>query len=89
MWFAECFFSGTRQRSSLPLGKKTLGKEAVLPSAKKTLGKDILCRVPKKHSAKKLLCRVQKNTRQFFWHSAKQFFKTHFKALNEFKLKSF
>jgi hypothetical protein len=32
-WFAECNFSGTRQRSSLPSAKKiTLGKAASLPS---------------------------------------------------------
>jgi hypothetical protein len=41
--FAECNFSSTRQRSSLPNAKKTLGKKNTqqtgsLPSVKKTLG---------------------------------------------------
>jgi hypothetical protein len=76
MWFAECLF--------------------------RALDKKALCRVlNKKQSAKKntrqrsCFAECKKNTRQrscfecFFWHSAKQFFKAHFEALNEFKLKSF
>jgi len=66
------FFSGTRQRASLPsakektLGKnKTLGKEGSLPSVKKTLGKDLLCRVFFLHSAKTPFAECKKrNTRQ-------------------------
>jgi hypothetical protein len=52
-------------------------------SAKKHSAKKLLCRVQKKTIGKDILCRVPKK------HSAKQFFKAYFEALNEFKLKSF
>jgi len=107
--FVEClmvcrvFFSGTRQRASLPSAKeKTLGK-------KKHSAKRVLCRVSKKHSA----CWVPSvfffDTRQstifaecFFdtrqrpsLPSAKketlgkENFKSKFEALSKFKSKSF
>jgi hypothetical protein len=60
------FFSGTRQKSSLPSAKhKTRGK-------KKTLDKELLCPVFFTHG-KELLCRVFS-----YWHSAKNFFAKRF-----------
>jgi hypothetical protein len=74
-FFAEHFFSGTRQRGKevyLPsVKKKTLGKDFFVECQSKTLGKE--------HSAKKVFVEC------FFFHSAKQFFKPRFGALNELK----
>jgi hypothetical protein len=63
--------------------QKNTRQRPSLPSAKKHSAKKLLCRVPKKTLGKEGLCRV------FFFHSAMQFFKAHFEALNEFKFKSF
>jgi hypothetical protein len=59
--FVECFIVDTRQRSSLPSVKKTLGKEA-------------LCRVSKiKHLAKSFSPSVFFYRGFFAWHLAKSF----------------
>jgi len=69
------FFSGTRQRASLPSAKeKTLGKKCqktLFAECFFTLGKDPLYRVQKKKTLDK------------------ENFKSKFKALNKFKSKSF
>ena len=72
IFFAECQKNNTRQRSSLPSVKKTLGKESLCRVLKKTLGKEPLCRVSKKTLDKDVFAECPKNnTRQTTWHSAK------------------
>ena len=85
IFFAECQKNNTRQISSLPSVKKTLGKDALCRVSKKnTRQRDSLPSV-KKYSANSLFAECQKktlgkgvfaecpkkNTRQTTWHSAK------------------
>ena len=57
-WFAECCFSGTRQRRLCRVFFLTLGKEALCRVFFLTLGKESLCRVFFFILGKELLCRV-------------------------------